>query len=81
MNDDTRFRIYKFNGSLVSYDNTKRNIEGWYPDYDKALKDLVRASSYECGQFVLVDKSYSPYTECGFIRALSVSGRLYVCDY
>ena len=85
MTDKSEFRIYKFNGNLVSYDSRERNIDGWYSDYNKALKDLVRASSYEGGQFVLVDKSHSPYTENGFICALAVAGRSYifshVCDY
>ena len=77
----TEYRLYKFNGNLVSYEDNKRNIDGWYSDYNKALKDLIRASSYEGGQFVLVDKSHSPYTENGFICALAVAGRPYICSH
>ena len=32
----TEYRLYKFNGNLVSYENSKRNIDGWYSDFSKS---------------------------------------------
>ncbi len=43
------YRLYKFNGNLVSYENSKRNIDGWYSDFTKAISDLQRVSGYEGG--------------------------------
>jgi len=70
------YRLYKFNGNLVSYENSKRNIDGWYSDFSKAVSDLQRASRYEGGQFVLVDKSHKDY-----IVALSSGGNYIQCSH
>ena len=77
----TEYRLYKFNGNLVSYENSKRNIDGWYSDFSKAVSDLQRASRYEGGQFVLVDKSHKDYSENGFIVALSSGGKFIQCSH
>ena len=74
------YRLYKFNGNLVSYENSKRNIDGWYSDFAKAISDLQRVSVYEGGQFVLVDKSHKDYSENGFILALSSNGNYIQCS-
>jgi len=75
------YRLYKFNGNLVSYENSKRNIGGWYSDFTKAISDLQRASGYEGGQFVLVDKSHKDYSENGFIVALASEGNYIQCPH
>ena len=75
------YRLYKFNGNLVSYENSKRSIDGWYSDFTKAISDLQRASTYEGGQFVLVDKSHKDYLENGFIVALSFGGNFIQCSH
>jgi hypothetical protein len=75
------YRLYKFNGNLVSYENSKRNIDGWYSDFTKAISDLQRVSGYEGGQFVLVDKSHKDYSENGFIVALSSGGNYVQCSH
>jgi hypothetical protein len=52
-----KYRLYKFNGNLESFEYSSQNIEGWYDDLQRATKDFDRCCSMFEGQFVLVEKT------------------------
>lgn len=47
------YQIYVYDSQLIKFYDRIHNIDGFYTDQEEALKDLVRAASFDPRQLVL----------------------------